>query len=84
MSRTIIPDGRQWLSMSEAGVYAGVSPKIIKAGIVRGDLTAYPKPLTQGRKPGALRRNDLYRISMTDIDTWIREYWPTYAEDELL
>ena len=67
---------RGWLSLVDAGHYANISPEVLRAAIVAGELRAYEKPVSRGRKEGAARRNVLLRIHREDIDRYIRDYWP--------
>lgn len=81
MSGKSIAD-QEWLCIEDAAVYAGrVSPEIVRRAIASGELEAHAKPLTRGRKPGAAREYLLCRVSKTDIDKWIRGFWPRVGEE---
>ena len=55
--------------------YLGISPDILLGAIKRGELPAYEKPLTRGRKKGAQREHHSYFVRLTDVDTYVCTYW---------
>ncbi|MCH4181349.1 MAG: helix-turn-helix domain-containing protein [Atopobiaceae bacterium] len=66
-----IPESsRGWHSLAGAGVYTNLSPEDIRRAINSGELAAYEKPLTYGRKPGA-RKHVFVRIKSADLDMWL-------------
>lgn len=69
------PEGvrRGWLSLQECGRYLGISPDVVRAAIERGELQAYVKPATYrtGGRP-------LYKVSVADVDDWVRTCWQPY------
>ncbi len=69
MSRESLPRG--WLSVKEAGAYAGISPEIIKRAIESRELQAYVKPVTR-RSEG---KHVFYKVAAADVDRWIRLFW---------
>lgn len=66
---------REWMSISEAGRYANIGSDVLRGAIEAGELDAYEKPVTRGRRQGACRRNVLLRISKSDVDRYIRTHW---------
>lgn len=81
MTKEIVAD-RGWLSLTTAARdYVHISPDVLRRGISAGELPAYKKPLTRGRKPGATRENTLMRIHTDDIDDWIRRTWEPVCKE---
>lgn len=75
VARQTIP--RQWWPYAiVAQQYLGVSPDILLGAIKRGELPAYEKPLTRGRKEGATREHHSYFVCLSDVDAYIRKHWP--------
>ena len=71
------PIRREWMPYSTAAKqYLGVAPDMLLAAIKAGELPAYDKPLTRERKPNATERRCSHFVSLTDVDEWIRAYWP--------
>lgn len=67
---------RLWMPYARAASdYLGISPDILLAAIKRGELPAYEKPLTRGRRPDATRENHSYFVYLPDVDEYIRTYW---------
>lgn len=64
---------RGWLSLQECGRYLGISPDVVRAAIERGELQAYVKPATYrtGGRP-------FYKVSVADVDDWVRTCWQPY------
>ena len=72
------PCERRWMPYAQAAkYYLGVSSDILLGAIKRGELPAYEKPLTRGRKPGAKREHHSYFVNLTDVDEYIRKHWST-------
>lgn len=68
---------RGWMPYALAArEYLGISPDVLRAAINAGDLPAYEKPLTRGRKAGATREHHSYFVCLADIDDYIRCNWP--------
>lgn len=66
---------RGWAPVSiVARQYLGIAPDVLTAAIKAGELAAYEKPITRGRKPGTDSRHH-YFVSLADVDVWIRGYW---------
>lgn len=55
--------------------YLGISPDILLGAIKAGELPAYEKPITRGRKPGASREYHSYFVCLPDVDEYIRTHW---------
>ena len=69
---------RRWMPYAQAAKnYIGVSPDILLGAIKRGELPAYEKPLTRGRKEGAKREHHSYFVNLSDVDAYIRTHWAT-------
>ena len=67
---------RRWMPYSQAARdYLGISPDVLRGAINSGELPAYEKPITRGRKPDACRQNHSYFVNLTDVDNYIREHW---------
>lgn len=75
MATSPADSGHEWMGLVEAGHYANVSPDVLKGAIIAGELDAYEKPVTRGRREGATRRNVMLRVSRKDIDRYIRSHW---------
>lgn len=68
---------RMWMPPAQAAkLYLGISPEILTGAIKRGELPAYEKPLTRGRKEGAATEHHYYFVNLDDVDEWIRAWWP--------
>lgn len=73
------PIPRGWFSyVKVAKEYLGVSPDILLRAIKRGELKAYVKPLTRGRKEGATHERNVVMVCLADVDEWIRTFWQPY------
>ena len=55
--------------------YLGISPDILRGAIARGELAAYEKPLTRGRKPSSAKENHIWLVYLPDVDEYIRTCW---------
>ena len=67
---------RGWMPYALAARdYLGISPDILLGAIKRGELTAYEKPLTRGRKQDAKREHHSYFVRLSDVDAYICTYW---------
>lgn len=67
---------RGWMPYAIAArEYLGIDKSILLGAILRGELAAYEKPLTRGRKPGATREHHSYFVCLADVDEWVRTYW---------
>lgn len=65
-----------WMPYAQAArQYLGISEDVLRAAINAGQLAAYEKPLTCGRKPGAARENHSYFVYLPDVDEYIRNHW---------
>lgn len=75
MAKQTIPRG--WCPyVTAARQYLGISEDILLGAIKRHELRAFEKPLTRGRKPGAASEHHSYWVCLTDVDEYIRTYWP--------
>ena len=71
-----IPIQRGWVPYRKAArEYVGVSEDILLGAIKRKELKAYEKPITRGRT-GTTRENHSFFVCLTDVDDYIRKYWP--------
>lgn len=69
---------RKWMPYAQAARdYLGISPDVLRGAITSGQLPAYEKPLTRGRKPGASREHHSYFVNLGDVDDYIRKHWAT-------
>lgn len=76
--RYVIPRG--WFPYTKvAEEYLGVAPYLLLGAIRRGELKAYVKPLTRGRKEGATQERNVVMVCLADVDKWIRTYWQPAA-----
>lgn len=67
---------RAWLPYTRAAKeYLGVSSKILREAIERGELPAYRKPITRLRNPQRAEPQYILFVNTNDIDAWIREKW---------
>ncbi len=67
---------RAWLPYTRAAKeYLGVSSKILRAAIERGELPAYRKPITRLRNPTRAEPQYTLFVNTNDIDAWIRATW---------
>ena len=67
---------RGWMPYAIAARdYLGISPDILLGAIKRGELPAYEKPLTRGRKSGASKQHHSYFVCPADVDAYIRAHW---------
>lgn len=74
--RERLPIQRLWMPYAMAAqFYLGVSPDLLLGAIKRGELPAYEKPLTRGRRPGAKTEHHSYWVFLPDVDEWIRKFW---------
>lgn len=56
----------------------GISPDVLRGAIERGELAAYEKPVTRGRKASAERPHRMLWVSVADADEWVRANWHRY------
>lgn len=71
---------RKWFPYAKvAREYLGIDPSVLLGAIKRGELRAYVKPLTKGRKQGASCERNTYFVCLEDVDEWIRTYWQQAA-----
>lgn len=69
MTRNNIPNGRAWLTPSEAATYTGVSATTLRSEIRAGRLAAFKRVSRRDGKPtGGLA------ISRADLDAYMRRY----------
>lgn len=52
-----------------------VSPDLLRAAIISGELPSHIKPLTRGRTPGAKRENVSVWVKVDDAKAWF-DSWP--------
>lgn len=64
---------RAWITLGEAGKYAGISPDILRGAVMRGELEAYEKPLKYGHT-GETHRSHV-RTKREFVDEWVRTCW---------
>lgn len=71
------PIQRCWCPYATAASqYLGISPDILLGAIKARQLKAYEKPITRGRNPDATRAYHSWWVNLSDVDEWIRAYWP--------
>ena len=76
--RYVIPRG--WFPYTKvAEEYLGVAPSLLLGAIRRGELRAFIKPPTRGRKEGTTTQRNVYFVCLADVDEWIRTYWQPAA-----
>jgi hypothetical protein len=73
MPRRVTLPPRRWLNVEDAARYVGIKPNDIRGAIVRGELDAYDKPLTEPDREGRVKH--AYRMHMDDLDAWVRTHW---------
>ncbi len=58
-----------------AKYYLGVSPIVLLKAIKDGELKAYKKPLTRGRREGSTSERCSIFCCLEDVDEYIRTHW---------
>ena len=61
-----------WPYTRVAKDYLHVSPDLLRDAIYSGELPAYQKPITRGRRDS---NRPIVFVSIEDVDEWIRSTW---------
>lgn len=67
-----------WPYTRVAKDYLHISPDLVREAIHSGDLPAYQKPITRGRKDSA---RHIVLVCLDDADDWIRSKWPRVTRE---
>ena len=69
-----------WPYTRVAKDYLHVSPDLLRDAIFAGELPAYQKPITRGRKDS---KRPVVFVYIPDVDEWIRSTWAPVTRDTL-
>lgn len=69
-----------WPYTRVAKDYLHVSPDLLRDAIFSGELPAYLKPITRGRRDS---NRPIVFVSIEDVDEWIRSTWERATRETL-